>query len=77
MIYRPPDGSHYLAAIWNCVKSKKVKNLVFKFTYMSAIFVCKQLKSLSKNKANRLDELLTGMLKDSADGIVKPLNSHC
>lgn len=46
---------------------------VFKFQYISVLFVRKELKALNRNKATGLDDLPPGLLKDSANEICKPL----
>jgi len=46
---------------------------VFKFEYVSVIFIQKQLRSLNRNKASGMDYLPPGLLKDSAAELSKPL----
>ena len=48
-------------------------NLPFRFTYVSVVFVRKQLKALKRKKATGLDLLPSALLKDSADEISKPV----
>ena len=47
----------------------------FKFSYVSTVFVCNQLKQLKRKKATGGDDLTTSMIKDSANSIA-PILSH-
>ena len=49
-------------------------NETFKLKYVSIIFIKKQLKSLKRKKSSGLDHLPSGLLKDCADEIAKPLH---
>jgi len=48
-------------------------NSIFRFQYVSVIFVQKELKALRRNKAAGIDNLPPGLLKDSAEEISQPL----
>ena len=59
--------------VWSLPKYYPLRtNSVFKFKYVSVIFVCNQLKKLSRKKVTGLDNLPAGLLKDSTNIIVKP-----
>ena len=49
-------------------------NTVFKFDYVSTVFIQNQLKSLKRNKAAGADGFPPGMLKDCRMHISKPLH---
>ena len=60
--------------IWKMpIGSKKITNCIFKFDYVSKIFVEKELKSFKRHKATGVDNIPTNLLKDSAAVIAKPL----
>ena len=46
----------------------------FKLTYVSNIFVLRELKRLKKNKSSGIDELPPRLLKDCQEHIIKPLH---
>jgi len=46
---------------------------VFSFTYVTTLFVEKELKNLKRGKATGIDDLPNGLLKDSRSEIAKPL----
>ena len=48
-------------------------NETFKLSYVSRIFVERELKQLNRNKSAGLDNLPPGMLKDCAKNISRPL----
>ena len=52
-------------------KSRTTEN--FEITYISKIFIEKELRALKRNKSSGLDELPPGMLKDCASYISQPL----
>ena len=86
---RASKFAKYFSEVVSSLKksSFKLKNLVwnfpsflrqrttssFRFTYVSVVFVRKQLKALKRKKATGLDQLPSALLKDSADEISKPL----
>ena len=49
-------------------------NQVFRFEYVSVVFVKTFLRKLKRKKATGMDDLPAGMLKDCADAITKPLH---
>ena len=60
--------------VWGESTAKqKHTDKVFKFEYVSVIFVRKQLRKLKRSKATGLDNLPPSILKDTADVISKPL----
>ena len=46
---------------------------IFKFSYVSVIYVEKQLRSLKRSKSTGADDLPPGMIKDCAKAISKSL----
>lgn len=59
---------------WRYTQNQGFKtNKVFKFSYISTVFVEKELRLLRRNKATGLDKLPPNMLKDCATVIAKPL----
>ena len=54
-------------------KSSSRTDKVFRFKYVSKIFVEKELKSFKRKKATGLDNLPPSLLKDCASSISKPL----
>ncbi|MEO0685742.1 MAG: hypothetical protein AAFY76_12035, partial [Cyanobacteria bacterium J06649_11] len=80
--------SNYFASAVKTIKSKitTMTNLVwrpnpirhktrkvFKFSYVSKVFVEKQLKVLQRGKSTGLDELPPGMIKDCAKEVSQPV----
>jgi hypothetical protein len=59
--------------VWRKMPIHMKTNQNFRFSYVSKVFVEKQLKSLNRNKSTGLDELPPGMIKDCAAEISKPL----
>eukprot|EP00794_Sanderia_malayensis_P013553 gene13553-14953_t len=59
--------------VWRKIPVCKKTNEIFRFSYVSKMFVEKQLKALKRNKSTGLDELPPGMIKDCAEQISKPL----
>ena len=55
----------------NVYKTRKV----FNFSYVSKIFVEKQLKAVQRGKSTGLDDLPPGMIKDCAQELSQPLAS--
>ena len=61
--------------IWKPPKPiTKRTNDIFKFKYVSHVFVKKYIKSLKRKKATGIDELPPGMLKDCVENISLPLH---
>ena len=60
--------------VWNKVTlHRPITNSIFKFNYVSKLFVEKELKQLKVNKATGLDNLPARMIRDTASVISKPL----
>ena len=61
--------------VWRMNTSfRRRANTVFKFDYVSTVFIQNQLKSLKRNKAAGADGFPPGMLKDCRMHISKPLH---
>ena len=61
--------------VWRMNTSfRRRTNTVFKFDYVSTVFIQNQLKSLKRNKAAGADSFPPGMLKDCRMHISKPLH---
>ena len=59
--------------VWRKMPIRRKTNQNFQFSYVSKVFVERQLKTLNRNKSTGLDELPPGMIKDCAAEISKPL----
>ena len=60
--------------IWKPYTIKRVRtNKTFRFSYVSTVFVEKQLSALKRRKSTGSDELPAGMIKDCKKAISKPL----
>lgn len=59
--------------VWRKMPIFKRTNQIFRFSYVSKVFVEKQLKTLHRHKSTGLDELPPGIIKDCAAEISKPL----
>ena len=59
--------------VWRPHPIRHKTRKVFKFSYVSKLFVEKQLKVLQRGKSTGLDELPPGMIKDCAKELSQPL----
>ena len=68
-------GLSFSSYIWKPHYTQPRKtNKSFTFSYISKVFVEKQLSSMKRKKATGTDELPAGMIKDCAKAISKPLS---
>ena len=60
--------------VWRYHQKRRLRtSSIFKFTYVSTVFVQKELRKLKRNKAAGTDNLPPNMLKDCASAIAKPI----
>ena len=63
--------------VWRQHLVDRKTDKVFKFSYISNIFVKRRLEKLKRNKSTGLDELPPGMIKDCARELSQPLAFIC
>lgn len=54
-------------------KNRSKTEEVFEFSYVSKVYIQKELKSLKRSKATGFDDLAPNLIKDSAEMISKPM----
>ena len=76
VVYKLKSGAFKLKdCVWKTAKSVPIRTKsVFKFQYVSKVFIKNFLKKLKRNKATGIDDLPAGMLKDCAEHIATPLH---